>query len=215
MPAQADTQRDRAAPSRKLAIPATPRLAGGFLAVTVAAANSAGRCGRPGEGRSARSHQVRSPRLPPGLPNSGDLEPLLAYHALVWRAAIKPRREAQDGYRQSRQARRGWERAGAEREPGRVGAGCTRRRSVHPGAQSPGRSQWRGQGCPASNDPGAFPSLRIVGHAGEQSAQLDCGRQLAATIEGGADRGGVGFGDNEHLGSMGTRTVTGKTMGEY
>jgi hypothetical protein len=39
--------------------------------------------------------------------------------------------------------------------------------------------------------------------AGEQPAQRDRGRQLAALGMGGPDRGGFGFGDDEHRPSMG------------
>jgi len=49
-------------------------------------------------------------------------------------------------------------------------------RSVRPGTRSPDQPGLRGQGFPASNNPGAFPSLRIVGHTREQPVQLDCGQ---------------------------------------
>jgi hypothetical protein len=45
--------------------------------------------------------------------------------------------------------------------------------------------------------------LLIVPDAREQPAQLDRGRQLAALIEGGSDRGGLSLGDDEHQRSMG------------
>ena len=54
------------------------------------------------------------------------------------------------------------------------------------------------------------PRLRVVGDAWEQAAQLDGGRQLASLIEGGADRGGFGIGDAEHLNSVGARATAGK-----
>jgi hypothetical protein len=50
----------------------------------------------------------------------------------------------------------------------------------------------------------------VVGDAGEQPAQLHSGRQLAALLIGGTDRGGFGFGDTEHLGRMATRDGAGK-----
>jgi hypothetical protein len=89
--------------------------------------------------------------------------------------------------------------------PARCAAAVSR--SVHPAARSPDQPGLRGQGVPASNDPGAFPSLRIVGHAREQPAQLDGSRQLALLLERGADRGGLSLGDNEHAGRMVTPSL--------
>ena len=48
--------------------------------------------------------------------------------------------------------------------------------------------------------------LSGVGHSGEQPAQLDRGRELAALLVDGADRGGLCLGDDEHPGRMGVRT---------
>jgi hypothetical protein len=56
---------------------------------------------------------------------------------------------------------------------------------------------------PPSDGPGALRRLPVVGNAREQAPQLDGGRQLAVLIEDGADRGGIGFGDDEHGGRMG------------
>jgi hypothetical protein len=44
----------------------------------------------------------------------------------------------------------------------------------------------------------------------EQPTQLDGGRQLALLIEDGADRGGIGLGDDEHPKSMAMHTTAGK-----
>jgi hypothetical protein len=84
-----------------------------------------------------------------------------------------------------------------------------------PLAGQPDQPWLRRQRRPAGDGARALPRLRIVGHAGEQAAQLDRGSVLAALVEGGADGGGLCLGDDEHAGSMGTRTVTGKAMGEY
>jgi hypothetical protein len=53
---------------------------------------------------------------------------------------------------------------------------------------------------------GTGAGLRGVGDGWEQPAQFDCGRQLAALLEDGADRGG----DDEHAGRMGVRTEGGR-----
>ena len=45
--------------------------------------------------------------------------------------------------------------------------------------------------------------MGVVGDAWEPASQLDHGRQLAALIESGADRGGIFLGDDEHLRHMG------------
>jgi hypothetical protein len=72
------------------------------------------------------------------------------------------------------------------------------------------RTRQYGQRLPAGNGPSALSGLCDVGDAGKQPAQLDGGRQLAALFEGGADRGSLYLGYDEHLRSMGTRTTTGK-----
>ena len=72
------------------------------------------------------------------------------------------------------------------------------------------RAQRHGQRLPAGDGPGTGAGLRGVGDGGEQPAQLDRGRQLAALLEGGADRGGLCLGDDEHAGRMGVRTEGGK-----
>jgi hypothetical protein len=77
-----------------------------------------------------------------------------------------------------------------------------------PLAQPPGRAWW--QRLPARYDARALPRLHVVRDAGKQPAQLDRGRQLALLLECGTDRGGVCFGNNEHLGSMVKRARTGK-----
>jgi hypothetical protein len=60
---------------------------------------------------------------------------------------------------------------------------------------------------PAGDGEGALPGFRHVGHTGEQTAQLDGGRQFASLVEGGTDCGGFCLGDNEHAGRMGTRST--------
>src|ERR1700712_3775540 len=59
------------------------------------------------------------------------------------------------------------------------------------------RLRW--QRLPASNSPDALPRLRVVGDAGKPPAQLDGGRQLALLFIDGTDRGGIRFGDHEHV----------------
>jgi hypothetical protein len=59
------------------------------------------------------------------------------------------------------------------------------------------------QRLPPGYGPCALARLHVVRDAGEQPAQLDRGRQLAATIESGADRCSVCLSDDEHPGSMG------------
>ena len=54
-------------------------------------------------------------------------------------------------------------------------------------------AQGHGQRRPASDGPGAGPRVGVIGDAGEQPAQFDSGRQLAALIEGGADHPGRSF----------------------
>ena len=63
---------------------------------------------------------------------------------------------------------------------------------------------------PSGNVPGARPRLRVVGYPWEPPAQLDSGRQLSLLIEDGADRGGIGLGDDEHPKNMAVRTTAGK-----
>jgi hypothetical protein len=72
------------------------------------------------------------------------------------------------------------------------------------------RAQWYGQRLPAGDRPDAGPRLHGVGDARKPPPQLDHGRELPTLIEGGADRGGIRLGDDEHLPSMGTCTTTGK-----
>ena len=72
------------------------------------------------------------------------------------------------------------------------------------------RAQRHGQRLPAGDGPGTGAGLRGVGDGGEQPAQLDRGRQLAALLESGADRGGLCLGDDEHAGRMGVRIEDGK-----
>jgi hypothetical protein len=72
------------------------------------------------------------------------------------------------------------------------------------------RAQRHGQGLPASNGPGTRAGLRVVGDGWEQPSQLDRGRELAALLVDGADRGGLSLADNEHAGRMGARIEDGK-----
>ena len=72
------------------------------------------------------------------------------------------------------------------------------------------RAQRHGQRLPAGNGPGTGAGLRGVGDGGEQPAQLDRGRELAALLVDGADRGGLSLGDDEHAGRMGVRIEDGK-----
>jgi integration host factor subunit beta len=48
--------------------------------------------------------------------------------------------------------------------------------------------------------PGARASLRGVGDGGKQPAELDRGRELAALLVDGTDRGGLCLGDDHHAG---------------
>jgi len=73
-----------------------------------------------------------------------------------------------------------------------------------------GTAWWNGQGLPARDGPGVLSGLRIVEHTRKQTAQLDRGSELAALFEDGADRGGLGLSDNEHVGRMGRRAVDDK-----
>ena len=72
------------------------------------------------------------------------------------------------------------------------------------------RAQRDGQGFPAGDGPGAGAGLRGVCDGGEQPAQFDRGRELAALLVDGADRGGLGLGDDEHAGRMGRLVTVGK-----
>jgi hypothetical protein len=72
-----------------------------------------------------------------------------------------------------------------------------------PAFQPPGRT--RRQRLPSSYHARALSRLHVIRDAGEQPAQLDGGRQLPLLLECGADRGGFGFGDDEHPRSMGDR----------
>ena len=72
------------------------------------------------------------------------------------------------------------------------------------------RAQRHGQRLPAGDGPGTGAGLRGVGDGWEQPAQLDRGRELAALLVDGADRGGLSLGDDEHAGRMGVRTEGGK-----
>jgi hypothetical protein len=74
-------------------------------------------------------------------------------------------------------------------------------------------AQRDGQGLPAGDGPGTGAGLRGVGDAGEQPAQLDRGRELAAFLVDGADRRGFSLGDDEHPASMGAPALTGKRTG--
>ena len=54
--------------------------------------------------------------------------------------------------------------------------------------------RWR----PSGDAPGALTRLLVVGDAGKPAAQFDRGRKFTVLLIGGADRSGIGFGDNEH-----------------
>jgi hypothetical protein len=72
------------------------------------------------------------------------------------------------------------------------------------------RAQRDGQWLPAGDGPGTRAGLGGVGDGGEQPAQLDRGRELAALLVDAADRGGLCLGDDEHAGRMGVRIEDGK-----
>jgi hypothetical protein len=81
------------------------------------------------------------------------------------------------------------------------------------GRDPPDRAWRHRQRLPGGDGARTFPSLSVVGHARKQAAQLDGSGELATTIEGGADGGGICLGDDEHTGSMGASAVTGKYSG--
>ena len=55
-------------------------------------------------------------------------------------------------------------------------------------------------------------ALGGVGDAWHQPAQLDRGRELAALLVDGADRGGLSLGDDEHAGRIGVRIEDGNNL---
>ncbi|MGH6680161.1 MAG: TraM recognition domain-containing protein [Bradyrhizobium sp.] len=63
---------------------------------------------------------------------------------------------------------------------------------------------------PARNGPRTGPCVRVVGNTREPAPQLNCGGELAALLERGADRSDIRFGDDEHPTSMGTIGPIGK-----
>ena len=63
---------------------------------------------------------------------------------------------------------------------------------------------------PPGDGPSMLPRLRIASDAWEASSHLDRGRQAPLFLEDGADRGGIGFGDEEHGGSMDGGTTAGQ-----
>jgi hypothetical protein len=83
-----------------------------------------------------------------------------------------------------------------------IARACARPR-LPPLARQPAQPGLRGQRPPRGDGARALPRLRIVGHTGEQTAQLDRGSELAALVEGDADGGGLGLGHDEHAGRMG------------
>jgi hypothetical protein len=78
------------------------------------------------------------------------------------------------------------------------------------GMQPRHRSHRCGQWLPPGDAPGTGARLCVVGDAREPAAQLDGGRQLSLLIEHGADRGSIGFVDDEHPVSMATRARASK-----
>jgi hypothetical protein len=54
------------------------------------------------------------------------------------------------------------------------------------------------------------PRFRVVSDPRKSPTQLDGGRQLSLLIEDGADRGGIGLGDDEHSKDMAVPTTAGK-----
>jgi hypothetical protein len=76
-----------------------------------------------------------------------------------------------------------------------------------PGLAFLGRQRQR---LPAGNGPGTVAGLIVVPNAWEQPAQLEGGREFASLIEGGADRGDLCIGDDEHRSSMAASNYRGK-----
>ena len=70
------------------------------------------------------------------------------------------------------------------------------------------RRLWQRQ--PADDGPRTLPRSGVVDDARKPPAQLDGGGQLAVTLEYLTDRGGIGFGDDEHLPMMTARGTVGK-----
>ena len=57
---------------------------------------------------------------------------------------------------------------------------------------------------------GRKPRFRVVNDPRKPPAQLNSSRQLSLLIEGGADRGGIGFGDDEHPKALSVHITAGK-----
>jgi hypothetical protein len=72
------------------------------------------------------------------------------------------------------------------------------------------RARWRRPRLPSGDGPDVRQRLRVVGDPRKSPAQLDSSRQLTLLAEDGADRVGVGLGDEEHPQSMGTRRSSDK-----
>jgi hypothetical protein len=68
--------------------------------------------------------------------------------------------------------------------------------AVLAGTQPRHRARLDGQRRPPGDAPGARSRFRVVGDPWELPAQLDSGRQLSLLIEDGADRVGIGLGDD-------------------
>ena len=64
------------------------------------------------------------------------------------------------------------------------------------------RARWRRQRLPSGDGPDVRPRVRVVGDPRKSPAQLDSSRQLTLLAEDGADRVGIGLGDEEHPQSM-------------
>jgi hypothetical protein len=80
---------------------------------------------------------------------------------------------------------------------------CQRHSPARQLARSHGRPRWQYQRLPAGDGSGALACMGVVGDAGEMPAQLNRSGELTAPVEGGPDRRGLGFGDDEHHRSMG------------
>ena len=72
------------------------------------------------------------------------------------------------------------------------------------------RARWRRELLPTGDGPDVRPRLRVVGDPRKSPAQLDSSRQLTLLAEDGADRVGIGLGDEEHPESMVTRRSSDK-----